>query len=171
MPNYNQSHSSLSLIDNYLTVVQYVQDQPFWPSIILKIRYPQVFSLQAILSWQKISRWTCLLWSNSSSDPVSSSSSSSSHTVTTNRAESEAGIFHSFFSHPEPTIISTMVGVNKSDDPTLCNRYPYTPLAVQIALMQSVISLRKITYHTAKIFHDFPCFYFMSFSWFYSLIR
>ena len=124
MPNYNQSHSSLSSIDNYLTVVQYVRDQPFWPSIILKIRYLQVFSLQAILSWQKISRWTCLLWSNSSSDPVSSSSSSSSHTVTTNRAESEAGIFHSFFSHPEPTIISTMVGVNKSDDPTQCNRYP-----------------------------------------------
>ena len=41
MPNYNQSHSSLSSIDNYLTVVQYVRDQPFWPSIILKIRYPK----------------------------------------------------------------------------------------------------------------------------------
>ena len=46
----------------------------------------------------------------------------------------------------------------------------YTTLTVQIALCKSVISLRKITYHTAKIFHDFPCFYFMSFSWFYAHI-
>ena len=39
----------------------------------------------------------------------------------------------------------------------------YTTLAIQIALWQSVISFTKITYHTAKIFCDFPCFYFMSF--------
>ena len=44
----------------------------------------------------------------------------------------------------------------------------YTTLAVQIALWQSVISFTKITYHTAKIFRDFPCFYFMSFWWFYA---
>ena len=30
----------------------------------------------------------------------------------------------------------------------------YTTLAVQIALWQSVISFTKITYHTAKIFHE-----------------
>ena len=39
----------------------------------------------------------------------------------------------------------------------------YTTLAVQITLCKSVISLRKITYHTAKIFRDFPHFYFMIF--------
>ena len=50
----------------------------------------------------------------------------------------------------------------------LNNLIYYTTLAVQIALWQSVISFTKITYHTAKIFRDFPCFYFMSFSWFYA---
>ena len=47
MPNYNQSNSSLRLIDTYLSVVQYVRDQPFWlPSeiTILKIR-KSVFSV------------------------------------------------------------------------------------------------------------------------------
>ena len=45
----------------------------------------------------------------------------------------------------------------------VCGMGSYTTLAVQIALWQSVISFTKITYHTAKIFRDFPCFYFMSF--------
>ena len=37
----------------------------------------------------------------------------------------------------------------------VCDMGSYTTLAVQIALCKSVISLRKITYHTAKIFHGF----------------